>query len=310
MLARCSQSRLAAGSPGTGPSAWRAHSGLGRGGVLAEAADPVVHRFGQFAQVPGQLGRVRVTGTRLAQRPGGCGLDCRRAGGGFGRRGRGRCRGRRSGSWLATAWRRTCGAVEAGGFGFAQGPPEPGAGRVVERLLRPGRRAGRCAGPRSNLAVWARRVRSSQMPPSTPRWSALDSSRSRVSVADSSLPSRAMTPASTVTGSMTGVSSADSASGGLASGGSPACSRIEPGGAVEFRVGAAASGGRRPDEGNALCNRRSLRPGLGSSRRTGPAGRRARRPGRGRCRWCGRARRGRSWRRRGWRDWPGSGAAG
>jgi len=84
----------------------------------------------------------------------------------------------------------------------------------------------------SKRAFCSRRTRSSQIPPSTPRWSARASARSSVSVADISLPSLARTCARTVTWSTSGLLAARRSRAGLRE---PGSLGAEPGGAVQFR---------------------------------------------------------------------------
>jgi hypothetical protein len=107
----------------------------------------------------------------------------------------------------------------------------------------------RCSGRVSrraavNRVAWARRVRSYQMGPRTPRWSALESSVRRVSVADRMVPSRCRMSARTAISWRRGSVSPASGSGSGAGGGRrPACSQASRRARVssgEFWCGAGA----------------------------------------------------------------------
>ena len=107
---------------------------LGRGGVFAEPAGAVVHGIGEFAQVAVQISGAstgNTVGPASQVRAGWMPWSMWRM-----RESRTRATSRAPAMLrLATAWLEDLGAVEPGGFGFAEGPPEPGAGWVVQGLL-------------------------------------------------------------------------------------------------------------------------------------------------------------------------------
>src|SRR6266702_7373173 len=151
--ARCSQSSRAAGSPGSGPSL-AGPQRLGPGGVLAEPAGPVIHRRGQLAEEVPQLLRAgsghaaspaaRWLRPGAAEHAAGPGVDDAGyvTGAGHGPGGDGLVQ--------------PLAAVQAGGLGFTQRPPQPGQRGVIDSLLgqvAAKRRAERLPEPRVLLAA-------------------------------------------------------------------------------------------------------------------------------------------------------------
>ena len=206
----------------------------------------------------------------------------------------------------ATAWRRTCAAVEPGGFGFAQGPPQPGAGRVVQGLVGEvgGQGVAECVLEPGGLGAAGHVVP--------------DAAEHAEVIGAGQFPFQGLGR-----GQLAAVPRQDSGQhrhrihGGRRAvirrrglrGGQSCVLAVQPPGALEFGGGAAAFADVGGPGIAALCSRRGWRRGRGSSRRTAPAGRRARRPGHGRCRRCGPGRRAGWSRTRGWRGRPGSGGA-
>ena len=131
----------------------------------------------------------------------------------------------------------------------------------------------------SKRTTWARRARSYQMEPSTPKWSALASSRRSVSVADRTAPSRCITSASTATGSRCGTCSS------LAPTKPPLVPVPDVRGQADEPAPARVPDGSLPARqllaGNRSRSRRSSPPSPATSPHTALAGRRAHRPARG-----------------------------
>ena len=106
---------------------------LGRGSMFAEPAGAVVHGFGEFTQVAVHIGGSS-TGDAVSPGARGLGLDAVEHVADTSVQDAGDIAGSCHGA-AGHCSLENLAAVEAGGFGFAQRPPQPGAGRVVEGLL-------------------------------------------------------------------------------------------------------------------------------------------------------------------------------
>ena len=131
--ARCSQSRRASGSLGTGPRAWRAHNGC-----VAAVCSPSRRIRSSIASASSCRYRSRsaepVGGTCSVQGRNGCGLHAVEHVPNSGVQDTGDVAGAGHGP-RRDGLPEDLGAVEPGGFGFAQRAPQPGAGWVVQGLV-------------------------------------------------------------------------------------------------------------------------------------------------------------------------------